>query len=150
MFFFFCIIFFFQAEDGIRYLVRSRGLGDVYKRQPLQLGQGLTTSGANDGFIAKFSAITGIQTFGNLGGGQLHIYANPNNGLCTVDLPQDLRYTSDLVLTIFDAQGRAVQSSPVRSSETGIKLDITAQAKGSYFVELSDGQQRYTGTIVFD
>ena len=30
--------FFFQAEDGIRDLVRSRGLGDVYKRQPL-LGQ---------------------------------------------------------------------------------------------------------------
>ena len=25
--------FFFQAEDGIRGLVRSRGLGDVYKRQ---------------------------------------------------------------------------------------------------------------------
>ena len=39
--FFFCVIicflflfFFFQAEDGIRDLVRSRGLGDVYKRQP--------------------------------------------------------------------------------------------------------------------
>ena len=31
-YFFFCI-FFCQAEDGIRYLVRSRGLGDVYKRQ---------------------------------------------------------------------------------------------------------------------
>ena len=29
--------FFFQAEDGIRYLVRSRGLGDVYKRQVLFL-----------------------------------------------------------------------------------------------------------------
>ena len=27
------LCFFFQAEDGIRYLVRSRGLGDVYKRQ---------------------------------------------------------------------------------------------------------------------
>ena len=27
--------FFFQAEDGIRDLVRSRGLGDVYKRQLL-------------------------------------------------------------------------------------------------------------------
>ena len=27
-----CVVF--QAEDGIRYLVRSRGLGDVYKRQP--------------------------------------------------------------------------------------------------------------------
>ena len=27
-----CVVF-FQAEDGIRDLVRSRGLGDVYKRQ---------------------------------------------------------------------------------------------------------------------
>ena len=32
-------IFFFQAEDGIRYLVRSRGLGDVYKRQGCGIGQ---------------------------------------------------------------------------------------------------------------
>ena len=36
-------VFFFQAEDGIRDLVRSRGLGDVYKRQnqdraPLESG----------------------------------------------------------------------------------------------------------------
>ena len=29
------LVFFFQAEDGIRDLVRSRGLGDVYKRQVL-------------------------------------------------------------------------------------------------------------------
>ena len=28
------VVFVFQAEDGIRDLVRSRGLGDVYKRQP--------------------------------------------------------------------------------------------------------------------
>ena len=27
--------FFFQAEDGIRDAQESRGLGDVYKRQPL-------------------------------------------------------------------------------------------------------------------
>ena len=31
--------FFFQAEDGIRDLVRSRGLGDVYKRQAGDLAQ---------------------------------------------------------------------------------------------------------------
>ena len=30
------MIVFFQAEDGIRYLVRSRGLGDVYKRQGIK------------------------------------------------------------------------------------------------------------------
>ena len=31
-------ILFFQAEDGIRDLVRSRGLGDVYKRQAYVTG----------------------------------------------------------------------------------------------------------------
>ena len=31
------LFFFFQAEDGIRDLVRSRGLGDVYKRQLVAL-----------------------------------------------------------------------------------------------------------------
>ena len=39
---------FFQAEDGIRDLVRSRGLGDVYKRQdamtmPLYLPEAMTS-----------------------------------------------------------------------------------------------------------
>ena len=33
-------VFFFQAEDGIRDLVRSRGLGDVYKRQDRSQGPG--------------------------------------------------------------------------------------------------------------
>ena len=37
-------VFFFQAEDGIRYLVRSRGLGDVYKRQ-LQRRPGVPVDG---------------------------------------------------------------------------------------------------------
>ena len=35
--------FFFQAEDGIRDLVRSRGLGDVYKRQRSGWQSGETT-----------------------------------------------------------------------------------------------------------
>ncbi len=34
-----CFFFFFEAEDGIRYLVRSRGLGGVYKRQPGAYGR---------------------------------------------------------------------------------------------------------------
>ena len=42
--------FFFQAEDGIRDLVRSRGLGDVYKRQVVgqQPFGGARASGTND------------------------------------------------------------------------------------------------------
>ena len=37
----FSVVFFFQAEDGIRDLVRSRGLGDVYKRQGMEWGEQL-------------------------------------------------------------------------------------------------------------
>ena len=33
------VVFFFQAEDGIRGLVRARGLGDVYKGQTVNLGK---------------------------------------------------------------------------------------------------------------
>ena len=35
--FVFVFLFFFQAEDGIRDAQESRGLGDVYKRQSLNL-----------------------------------------------------------------------------------------------------------------
>ena len=44
-------LFFFQAEDGIRDLVRSRGLGDVYKRQghiPPALNDAQLAAGLND------------------------------------------------------------------------------------------------------
>ena len=34
-------VFFFQAEDGIRDLVRPRGLGDVYKRQVQNVQRGM-------------------------------------------------------------------------------------------------------------
>ena len=46
MLFFGCVCFFFQAEDGIRDLVRSRGLGDVYKRQVFDV-----VVGADDGVV---------------------------------------------------------------------------------------------------
>ena len=39
LYIFIIIFFFFQAEDGIRDLVRSRGLGDVYKRQEYHSGK---------------------------------------------------------------------------------------------------------------
>ena len=38
-------VVFFQAEDGIRDLVRSRGLGDVYKRQSIRCPKGVLAAG---------------------------------------------------------------------------------------------------------
>ncbi len=55
------IFFFFQAEDGIRDTDRSRGLGDVYKRQdysgiwtiPCDIALPCATQNEIDGEIAK-------------------------------------------------------------------------------------------------
>ena len=51
-----CSGFFFQAEDGIRDLVRSRGLGDVYKRQCLVRAEVLSVLGGLD---ASFDTLAG-------------------------------------------------------------------------------------------
>ena len=49
----FFVCFFFQAEDGIRDLVRSRGLGDVYKRQVPGLRQPLPQEALRPGQLLQ-------------------------------------------------------------------------------------------------
>ena len=63
------VCFFLQAEDGIRDLVRSRGLGDVYKRQVAIYSGPLTTCEVRDMYNsctltqpASHSAVDGTTT----------------------------------------------------------------------------------------
>ena len=51
--------FFFQAEDGIRDLVRSRGLGDVYKRQEIRRAHGAQLVGVVQRNGLEGSAVKG-------------------------------------------------------------------------------------------
>ena len=66
-FFFLLYFFFFQAEDGIRDLVRSRGLGDVYKRQVVGIVSTLILSkmknGKSEGFLFHWAYWSGVPTF---------------------------------------------------------------------------------------
>ena len=54
-------LFVFQAEDGIRDLVRSRGLGDVYKRQlvecPIALLRGVGRGGGVTELAPAWSSV---------------------------------------------------------------------------------------------
>ena len=50
-------LFCFQAEDGIRDLVRSRGLGDVYKRQGANVGRRLERRVER---VEKCAAVLGV------------------------------------------------------------------------------------------
>ena len=82
------VFFFFQAEDGIRDLVRSRWLGDVYKRQLIgyvfqnpdnqifastvkeEVGFGLKVLGENakviEKNVAEALAVTGLEGYENM------------------------------------------------------------------------------------
>lgn len=113
----------------------------------------VTLPAENNVLIAKLDTLTGYTGVGPSFMAlqeDLQIYANPNNGLCTVQLPSHLRFTNGLLLSIFDQTGHLVQRVPVTIGNAGVEVDIQAQAKGLYHVELGDGRQRYTGTIVFE
>ncbi len=113
----------------------------------------VTLPAENNVLLTKLDTLTGYTGIGPAFMAlqeELLIRSNPNNGLCTVQLPAHLRFTNDLLLSIFDQTGHLVQRVPVTIGTTGVEVDIQAQAKGVYHVELGDGRQRYTGRIVFE
>ena len=73
------VVFFFQAEDGIRDLVRSRGLGDVYKRQVHRLRE--------RGLVSRRGSVGGAPHRGE--------------GACFPDGPWPVSYTHLTLPTIY-------------------------------------------------
>ena len=117
----------------------------------IDLGNDHVLTGAADIFVAKLGLITSVQSYALPGGGgQLLIYANPNQGTCSIDLPPELLHEQGLVLRILDAQGQVVQEGPLNITEGTVHLDIRAQAAGTYMAEVVSGTTRYTGRIVFE
>ena len=60
------IVFFFQAEDGIRDLVRSRGLGDVYKRQHLGTSGSMQPVTSKSMYSTSFSFVVSASPAGHV------------------------------------------------------------------------------------
>ena len=97
-------LFFFQAEDGIRDLVRSRGLGDVYKRQVEVMAH---ETGHNFGSNHTQACVWPSLPGGNIGAidscvdaeqGSCFSQTRPNpNGTITVSYTHLTLPTSDLV-----------------------------------------------------
>jgi hypothetical protein len=134
-----------EANDG-GVLLATRSQGD------LDLGNITHTGPANNQSIVlmKFNMPTSMALPKFNTQGRLLIYANPNAGTCTIELPQELSRERDLWLRIYDGQGRLVQQSSLRMEQDVIKLDITAQARGTYLAEVGNGRVKYTGAIIFE
>lgn len=62
------------------------------------------------------------------------VYPNPNNGLFTITKSDNC---NECLITIFDAQGKEIKR--FTSDETGqINVDLTEEAKGIYFVSITN------------
>jgi hypothetical protein len=103
-----------------------------------------------DCYIAKFDAITGMQTISKPSDDKLFIYANPTTGLCNINIPTEFEYERNLVLYVYDHQGRLLKQTTIEMSEETIKLNMEALAKGMYTAILSNGKKQFSGKIIFN
>ena len=99
--------------------------------------------------FAKCDALTGIEEPGKTLQNSLSIFANPSNGKCTITIPDEFMNEKQLTLQVFDTRGRLIQQAPIEKADGKIKLNIEAQAKGSYTAILGNGKKSYTGKIIF-
>ena len=121
------MFFFFQAEDGIRDLVRSRGLGDVYKRQHQFC---ITVYPLSDPFCIN----PGIQEKDNALNFQL--YPNPaHDELNLLFEEQDPQAT---FLAIYNSTGQNVYSEMISSFE---KINVSSWPRGLYTIVINAGNK---------
>ena len=101
-----------------------------------------------DLFVAKCGKINGINEKKSSIKNQLLIYANPNEGKCSIVLPDEFRHEQHLTLSIYNNQGKLIQQTPVEIVEDRVSMNISAEASGMYNVILSNGKKSYSGKVV--
>ncbi|REJ81581.1 MAG: T9SS C-terminal target domain-containing protein [Bacteroidetes bacterium] len=110
----------------------------------------LTSNGLTDMFLAKHDAFVGVGELSLQRNRPLSIYANPSNGHCNIDIPEEFLNETNLLLTIYDQQGRKVRDYLIEMNEGKIRLNLQEEAKGIYIATLNNGKKQYTGKIVFE
>jgi hypothetical protein len=110
----------------------------------------LPSYGYDDIFVAKIDLTTSIPEYRIDGSNELFIYANPNLGKCTIDVPDDFLYENNLVLRIFDISGKLIRQTPLVTNQGRIQLSLEQEAKGIYTATLSNSEKTYHGRIVFE
>lgn len=113
-------------------------------------GTSILSRGMSDAFIARSSPLTAIEENTRHQNNQLVIYANPNQGRCKLEIPDEFVHERSLLLQIFDNTGRMIQQTQVILNEDKVRVNLEAEAKGIYNVILSNMKKSYQGKIVFE
>ncbi len=125
--------------------------GEFSSPTPINIGTTtLTAVYASDVFIAKLDAITVIENVDKSMRNSLVIYANPTAGKCNITVPDDFLHEKNLTLSIYDNTGKLIQQQTLQMNDGIIKLNLEAEAKGTYSVILSNSSKAYNGKIFFE
>jgi hypothetical protein len=77
----------------------------------------------------------------------INLFPNPTNGLFNLNIA--LGAEQDVMVTVYDAVGRAVQSNDYGRTMGGMfSIDLTGEAEGTYFVEVIAGGQKTIKRVV--
>ena len=142
-----------EAGSG---LVNIDSNGDLfvsgYFFNTINVGSSTLTSygGSLDIFFAKSAPITNVSENERSIINILKIYANPNNGICNVTIPNEFKHEKKLLLSIFNQNGKLMQQTYVLINSNDIRINLEEEAKGIYDISLSNGKRNYSGKIVFE
>jgi len=108
----------------------------------------LTSNGSKDFFIAKLSTITGVASNLSKDDFALKIFANPNSGQFSIELPDDLAQQNTATLEIYNQIGALVKKEEVDFENSVINVALGEIASGIYSVLISSNTQTYNGKLV--
>ncbi len=106
--------------------------------------------GNGDFFLAKLSAIVSSSSFLKTEDNLLTIYANPNQGNFTVQVPESLHNATRIQLGVYDHTGKTIKEEHLTVTDNKLAIDLGAVTKGIYTVTLTSGQRKFTGRVVVE
>lgn len=128
---------------------RQSGIGAPWSKKNTTTNSkkiiGLSPSTLYEVKVKTFCGVLGSEftttifvTTGPLRSGEIessfNLFPNPNNGLFTIELPNDLTENADLF--IYDITGAMVLKQSIEAQTNSISIDLTTLPKGSYIVRL--------------
>jgi hypothetical protein len=122
---------------NLRYAVGDKDYWDRNPADRYNYGGGLSDP-------IPISITSGVGVAELLSKANVSIYPNPTNGILHMNFTG---YTSEVIeMTIFNAAGKAVRRHNIMQSTN--QFNLTDMAKGTYVVQLKNGQHSHTSRII--
>jgi len=139
-----------QGGPGIVYDITGDGAGTLYVTGVFSGNWDFGTvslTGNEEMFLMKIDYNTTNSSGNELvqGNSTLEVYPNPTSGAFTVRANEQ---NPSMQICIYDVLGKCVL--PKTTIKNNQQVDLSAQPKGIYFVEMTFGEERKTGKIILE